>query len=102
METWKCQTDFWQAYQDDRHQALSGEDSPIQNHTELQAQVQYLYSLANQVLPTQHHHYFENDIDHFLINRTTAQLLNYINAYGPAIRMSIQHAKDNPNRIQDH
>ena len=93
MEIWKCQTDFWKAYQEVRHHTHQVDDTTTQNHTELQEQVQYLYSLADQVLPTQRHHYFEENIDEFLATRTTTQLSNYINAYGPAIRMSIRHAK---------
>ena len=92
-DIWKTQTDFWTAYQKERHTSPSEPAALSATLAELHAQVRHLYSMADKVLQSQRNHYFPDDIDQFLSDRKAPQIQAYIDAYGPAIRMSIRHAK---------
>ena len=92
-EIWTTQTDFWNEYQKERHTSSEDPTSLSATHTELQTHVRYLFSLADKVLPSQRHHYFPDEVEQFLADRRATQLQAYIDAYGPAIKLSIRHAK---------
>jgi hypothetical protein len=92
-DIWKHQTEFWKEYQQARHQTTGDEVIVNSAVAELEAKVRYLYSLADQVLPSQRHRYFCDDVEQYLLTHHPTQLRTYVEAYSTAIRLSIRHAK---------
>ena len=91
-DIWQHQLDFWNRYQQHRHSNDASNPSSSTNLTELQAHVRHLHTLADTVLPAQRHRLFHEDVEHYLTTHTAIQLKNYIDTYGPAIRLSARQA----------
>jgi len=92
-DIWKHQLDIWKTHQKIRH---STPEQPYDNNsalTDLQSQVRYIHTLAEEVLQTQRQRLFTNDLECFIATSTANQLRNYIDVYYPAIRLSIRQAK---------
>lgn len=77
-DIWKQQTYFWKDYQNDRHRPHEQEPLAHSAATELEAKVRYLCSLADQVLPSQRHRYFYDDVDQYLLTHNSTQLKTYV------------------------
>ena len=93
-DLWSHQLEFWTAHQAARHATQETNQQNLTDaHQELQSQVRHLFSMADNVLPSQRDKLFATDLEEFLHTHTSTQLRNYIDTYTPAIRLSIRQAK---------
>ena len=87
---WSAQTAFWTAYQERRHAQPTDDGLESAKLLELQAEVEYLFTLRDKVLPAHTQTYFPQDESDFIKYSTHNQLQTYIHNYGNAIRLSIK------------
>ena len=93
VSLWTAQTEFWMAFQEERHHPNPGPNKVSAKHQELRQEVEYLFSLKPLLLAQHADIYLPDKPTYFLETSMTNQLKTYIVNYGAVIKAGVREAK---------